>query len=76
VPCPPRWPVAAAQGQRRLRRPQLAAAVDRGGRSKSWPIALPLGAAIDSVDPDRGRRGPAARGDAPGIHVIPIDADD
>jgi CRP-like cAMP-binding protein len=46
------------------------------GRTKSRPIALPLGAAIDSVDlraefPES----PPRAGDAlePGIHVIPID---
>jgi CRP-like cAMP-binding protein len=44
------------------------------GRSKSRPIALPLGAALDTVDlktevPESHPR----EGDEPGIHVIPID---
>jgi cAMP-dependent protein kinase regulator len=47
------------------------------GRTKSRPIALPLGAALDSVDlktelPAAHLRG----GNGPGIHVIPIDEED
>lgn len=46
------------------------------GRSKSRPIALPLGAAIDSVDlKTEVAEVPQQRGDT-GIHVIPIDEDD
>jgi CRP-like cAMP-binding protein len=47
------------------------------GRSKSRPIALPAGAALDTVDLKT--EVPAAHpreGDEPGIHVIPIDEED
>lgn len=46
------------------------------GRTKSRPIALPAGAALDSVDLKT--EVPASHpreGDEPGIHVIPIDDD-
>jgi len=47
------------------------------GRSKSRPIALPLGAPIDSVDlKTEVAEVPQHKGDAPGIHIIPIDEDD
>jgi cAMP-dependent protein kinase regulator len=47
------------------------------GRSKSRPIALPLGAAIDSVDlKTEVAEVPPLAGAEPGIHVIPIDEDD
>jgi len=47
------------------------------GRSKSRPIALPLGAALDTMDlktevPESHPR----EGDEPGIHIIPIDEED
>jgi CRP-like cAMP-binding protein len=43
------------------------------GRSKSRPIALPLGAALDTVDLKTEVPSSHSREDEPGIHVIPID---
>jgi len=43
------------------------------GRSKSRPIALPLGAALDTVDLKTEVPESHSREDEPGIHVIPID---
>src|SRR5262245_36927561 len=45
-------------------------------RSKSRPIALPLGAALDSVDLKTEVPESHSREDEPGIHVIPIDEED
>lgn len=66
-------PRKESEGYRRLRQstPPNQVAISR---SKSRPIALPLGAALDSVDlktevPESHQR----EGDEPGIHVIPID---
>src|SRR5882672_11182920 len=42
-------------------------------RSKSRPIALPLGAALDTVDLKTEVPASHSREDEPGIHVIPID---
>jgi CRP-like cAMP-binding protein len=62
-----------SDGYRRTRQVTPPLAVTR---SKSRPIALPLGAALDTVDlktevPESHPR----EGDEPGIHVIPIDED-
>ncbi|HEX3766129.1 MAG TPA: cyclic nucleotide-binding domain-containing protein [Kofleriaceae bacterium] len=46
------------------------------GRSKSRPIALPLGAALDTVDLKTEVPESHSRDDEPGIHVIPIDEED
>ncbi len=46
------------------------------GRSKSRPIALPLGAALDTVDLKTEVPAAHSRADEPGIHVIPIDEDE
>ncbi|HEX7839421.1 MAG TPA: cyclic nucleotide-binding domain-containing protein [Kofleriaceae bacterium] len=64
-------PRKEAEGSRRARPSDPPIAV---GRTKSKPIALPAGAALDSVDLKT--EVPAShprQGDAPGIHVIPID---
>jgi cAMP-dependent protein kinase regulator len=46
------------------------------GRSKSRPIALPEGAALDTVDLKTEVPSAHPRADEPGIHVIPIDEED
>src|SRR3954470_7467643 len=46
------------------------------GRSKSRPIALPLGAALDTVDLKTEVPASHSREDEPGIHVIPIDEEE
>jgi cAMP-dependent protein kinase regulator len=46
------------------------------GRSKSRPIALPLGAALDTVDLKTEVPAAHSRADEPGIHVIPIDEEE
>lgn len=68
-------PRKETEGYRRTR--QVTPPIIAVGRSKSRPIALPLGAALDSVDlktevPESHPR----EGDEPGIHVIPIDEEE
>lgn len=46
------------------------------GRSKSRPIALPPGAALDTVDLKTEVPAAHSRADEPGIHVIPIDEEE
>jgi CRP-like cAMP-binding protein len=63
-----------SDGIRRIPASQPSIAI---GRSKSRPIALPLGAPIDSVDlKTEVAEVPPLAGAEPGIHVIPIDEDD
>jgi len=82
TPEPPRTddglsrPRKDSEGYRRVRQstPPAMAALPR---TKSRPIALPYGAALDTVDfktevPESHQRD----GDEPGIHVIPIDEDE
>ncbi len=64
-------PRKPSDGYRRMRQPtppNIAV-----GRSKSRPIALPLGAALDTVDLKTEVPASHSREDEPGIHVIPID---
>jgi CRP-like cAMP-binding protein len=64
-------PRKESESHRRLKQPTPPVAMSR---SKSRPISLPLGAALDKVElktevPESHRR----EGNEPGIHVIPID---
>ena len=64
-----------SEGYRRSR--QLTPPIPAVARTKSRPIALPLGAALDSVDLKTEVPASHQREDKePGIHVIPIDEED
>ena len=63
-----------SDGLRRLQHSSPSIAI---GRTKSRPIALPLGAAIDSVDlKTEVAEAPPNHRAAPGIHIIPIDEEE
>lgn len=70
-------PRKESEGLRASRRATSRSMSPEVARTKSRPIALQLGAALDSVDlklevPEARQR----EGDEPGIHVIPIDEED
>ena len=67
-------PRKPSDGYRRMQQPTPPSIAV--GRSKSRPIALPLGAALETVDLKTEVPSSHSREDEPGIHVIPIDEEE